>query len=395
MGEREGDRGAAAQPGSASGAAASTHNDLRPIVAVLAASAIGLSASNCLPLLLGAIVEAFSVRPWEAGLVGSVELWGVALSALLLAPWVRHVPRARLALAGAVVATVAQLLSALAESYAMLLSIRALAGLGEGTALAAGLAAVAASPDPDRLYARVALLGGLGAAALLALLPLAIAPWGYAGGYAALAVICLAASPLLRWLPGAPAATASLRGVTGRSAGYRILLGIGILAVGQGGLWAFVERIGSSLAIETNSIGRILGGAALFGLFGAAAAAGLGTRVGRSGPLAVGLCALGVGTLGLAHATSATAYAGFAFTWMLAFLFTLPYVMGSAAALDAGGRWVAAATGASTIGTALGPVLAGILATRFGYPVLGWFALGCCACAIAAIVPVVRSLDRG
>ena len=378
---------------SASGSATSTDYGLRPIAAVLAASAIGLSASNCLPLLLGAIVEAFSVRPWEAGLVGSVELGGVALAALLLAPWVRRVSRVRLALAGALLATAAQLLSALAGSYALLLSMRALAGLGEGIALAAGMAAVAASPDPDRLYARVALLGGLGAAALLALLPLAIAPWGYAGGYAALAVICLAASPLLSWLPDARGA-AGLRGVPGRGAGYRILFGIGILAVGQGGLWAFAERIGASIAIETSTIGRILGAAALFGLFGAAAAAALGTRVGRSGPLAAGLCALGIGTLGLAHASSATAYTGFAFTWMLAFLFTLPYVMGSAAALDAGGRWVAAATGASTIGTALGPVLAGLVATRFGYPVLGWFALGCAAFAIAGIVPVARSLDR-
>ena len=79
---------------------------------------------------------------------------------------------------------------------------------------------------------------------------------------------------------------------------------------------------------------------------------------------------------------------------MLAFLFTLPYVMGSAAALDTSGRWVAAATGTATIGTALGPALAGIVATRFGYPVLSWFALACTACAIAGILPLAMRLDR-
>ena len=394
MTEQDEVKTASTQATSASERTASSNAGLRPIAAVLGASAIGLSASNCMPLLLGAIVEAFSVRPWEAGLVGSVELGGVALAALLLAPWVRRVPRVRIALAGALVATGAQFLSALAESYAVLLWMRGLAGVAEGTALAAGMSAVATSPDPDRLYARVAVLGGLGAGALLALLPLAIAPWGYAGGYAALALIYLVASPLLLWLPDAPATAPGLRGIAGRSAGYRILFGIGILAVGQGGLWAFAERIGSSLAIETNTIGRILGAAALFGLLGAATSAALGTRMGRARPLVVGLCALGIGTLGLAHASSASSYAGFALTWMLAFLFTLPYVMGSAAALDAGGRWVAAATGASTIGTALGPVLAGILATRFGYPALGWFALGCTAFAIAGIVPVARTLER-
>ena len=68
--------------------------------------------------------------------------------------------------------------------------------------------------------------------------------------------------------------------------------------------------------------------------------------------------------------------------------------MAARGGLTLGGRGGAAATGASTIGTALGPGLAGLVATRFGYPVLGWFALGCAAFAIAGIVPVARSLDR-
>jgi hypothetical protein len=80
--------------------------------------------------------------------------------------------------------------------------------------------------------------------------------------------------------------------------------------------------------------------------------------------------------------------------WGLGYFVTLPYVMGTAAALDSEGRWTAAAAGVSTIGAGVAPGMAGFVVENAGYPTLGMVVLGLGSAALLLAVPVAQRIDR-
>lgn len=365
------------------------------LVSIVAATGVGLGGSTAMPQLLGALIDGRGLEASAAGLLGSLELGMVAIASLLVAPRVGRTSRLGLALGGAALAALGHLASAAADSYALLAVARLVAGCGAGLALAAGNATVAAAADPDRLYARVSVLGGLAAAVLLLLLPYAIVPLGWRGGYLALGAVCLVLAPLLRGLPAAPVTST----VRAPDAPHR-LLGLGTLAalllfsLGEGSVWSFTERIGAHTGLPLVAIGRVLGLATVVGLAGAALAAWLGTRAGRSTPLLVGVLGFAVSTFALGYVHTPTAYVVLLLGWSLSFFFALPYLMGTAAALDRRGGWTAAAAGIMTVGIGLGPAVGGTLLAVGGFAGLSWLVGGSCLAGLALVIPVTLILDR-
>ena len=80
--------------------------------------------------------------------------------------------------------------------------------------------------------------------------------------------------------------------------------------------------------------------------------------------------------------------------WSIAYLFSLPYFLGTAAALDSHGRWSAAMAGAMAVGAAIGPAAAGLLMSQWGYQGLGWLTVATGAVGLVLIIPVTLALDR-
>ncbi len=386
-----------AEAGTGTAAPPAVRDTAKLLFAVVGASAIGLAGTNALPLLLGALSEGLGLEPDAAGVVGSVELACVALASLSASTRVHRLSRRRLALVGGVLAVLGHLSSAFADQYAMLLAARALAGIGEGLALAAANAASAAAHDPERLFAKVAIVGGLGAAALLAVLPLASGGYGYRGGFGVLAGVCLASLPLLLWLPRPPGLGPLHFGTRERGHGARaapVLIAAMVLAAGEGALWAFTERIGAAIGLSGPAIGGLLAATTAAGLIGAGVATWLGTRAGRVRPLALGLLGLAASTLAVSYASDTGLYAGGLLVWGLSFFFVTPYLLGTAAALDPSGRYVAASSGMTSIGIALGPALGGLVVASASNAALGWLVCACALLALALVAPVALSLDR-
>jgi len=110
--------------------------------------------------------------------------------------------------------------------------------------------------------------------------------------------------------------------------------------------------------------------------------------------LTVGLGANVVSTWMVVIAGSSELYLAGLLAWGIAFFFALPYLLGTAAALDPLGRWTAAAAGVSAVGTAVGPGAAGLMIGDEGYPALGGFVIACGLGAAVLILPVCRAVDR-
>ena len=367
------------------------------LAATMAAFGVAITSTNALPMIVGSLVDGLSLSEASAGLLGSVELASIAITCIGLAPRMAQLSRARLALGGAVIAALAHFVSASLDNPWLIGSIRMLAGVGEGAALAAANATVAGAVDPDRFYAKITVLGAVAAAAVLASAPLIISRWSYHGAFWSLAIISTLMIPLLRRLPSAPVrqSDASTAPLPPRSLAFATLFAVLVINVGEGAVWAFTERIGSHIGLAIENIGIVLGLAGLLAMVGGAIALWLGTRFGRSGPLLVGIVAISLACLCLTNASASPLFVTGMLGWGFSLGFLLPYLMGTGAALDPLGRISAAIGGTQLIGAAIGPAIGGFCLTWSSYRVLGLFALACCALSALAIIPVSLRIDRG
>jgi predicted MFS family arabinose efflux permease len=365
---------------------------------VVAALGVGLLGFNALPVAVGALVDGAGLDEGRAGWIASLELAGMALSALVLAPRIPALSLRSVALGSAGVALAAHGVSVLADGFAPLASARFVAGLAEGAIVATGNALIASSRDPDRFAARVEILGGIAAAALLVALPAVAAAHAQRGVFTVMAGVVIAILPLLAWIPrraSAPhrAAAGGLRGRLGRRALPVLLAGF-LLTSGESAIWAFLERIGVRAGVGPTSMGLLLGTSTLVGLLGAGLAAWLGTRLGRRLPFVLGIVAQALACWFVAHSTTPGPYVAATLGYALAFFFVQPYLVGTAAFLDPQGRVVAAYAGVVLIGAGVGPGLGGVLVEWHSYPALGWQLLVASAGAVAAILPLAATLDR-
>ena len=365
----------------------------------LACVGVGFLGLNALPLIVGAMIDGLGVDASRAGVLASVEIAAMAVISLVLAPRIGALSRRAIAVPAILLVAVAHGSSALATDLFWLACVRFVAGIGEGAALAAANAAIAGSSDPERLYARVSVVGGIAAAVFLGTLPLAITAYAHEGAFLAMALVATLSLPLAAWVPAHPdrpvREVQSNRRILTAPHALAVLAGASILAVGEGAIWTFAERIGVGVGLSTGRIGLILGGATLAGISGAAAAAVLGTRFGRALPLALGLAAVAVSSLLLAHATSPAVYTGMQLGYAVGYFFVTPYVMGIAAALDAEGRVAAALGGLMLVGAGIGPAAAGVFVESSGIGAVGWLVVAAVAVTLALVIPVALALGRG
>lgn len=356
------------------------------LIGVGVSAFLSVLSLNSLPLLTGALLDHLNVNEAQAGALGTVEMLSVSLAAFVAASWAGKISCAKLALAGAVIATAGQFLTAYTGHLHALTALRIMAGAGFGFAYAAGTMAAASTVNPDRV------LGYANAIALIAVvlylpgLALIIASSGYKGAYLALGVLIICLAPVLSWLQDGTGVKATPR--TQAVAPLKPLIGllssIAFYNIGAGAVWGFSERMGLQAGFSVEETGFIIAIGAVSGMAGSLFAGWLGDQWGRKQAVVVALVASGLAYLLMAMIHSGLGYvAGINIYWA-AYMFLLPLFIGTGAVLDGGARaaTLAAATISLTIG--VGPVCGGLIATWFSYSAIGWFA--CALCALSAVL---------
>lgn len=357
----------------------------KALIGVGAGAFLGVLSLNSLPLLTGALLDHLKVNEAQAGALGTIEMLSVSLAAFVAASWAGKISYAKLALAGAVIATAGQFLSAYTGHLHALTALRIMAGAGFGFAYAAGTMAAASTLNPDRV------LGYANAIALIAVvlylpgLALIITSSGYKGAYLALGVLIICLAPVLLWLQDGTGvrATPGTQTVAPLKPLISLLSSIAFFNIGAGAVWGFSERMGLQAGFSVDETGLIIAIGAVSGMAGSLFAGWLGDKWGRKQTVVIALVASGLAYLLMAMIHSGLSYvAGINLYWA-AYMFLLPLFIGTGAVLDGGGRaaTLAAATISLTIG--VGPVCGGLIATWFSYSAIGWFA--CALCALSAV----------
>ena len=233
------------------------------------------------------------------------------------------------------------------------------------------------------------------AAVLFALPPLIISHYQYPGAALSLAAVVAILGLSAFWVPtgaqsnqdaaaqGTPATGAYLPAMAWQSLALFF-----VFLVGNIGLWAFLERIGSSLQIAPAEMGIVFAVLKLLGGVAAFFTAAVGERV---GPTRAAWWVLGTVGLGLVLLQTASAFIGFALgAWIWEFAFTCGCVFHAAsiARSDPSGRAVMLVPAVFALSSMAGPGLAGQIVAGGNYVGLLAFALA------STLLPALVNLFR-
>ncbi|MGI9288016.1 MAG: MFS transporter [Pseudomonadales bacterium] len=352
------------------------------IVAVLL-SAASVMVFNAQPVILGVASDQLGLSPGQLGMLATAEIGGIGIASVTAVFWIRRLSWRTAAMAGLCVMIAGNLLSALFDQFLPLALTRFFIGLlGEGVVFAVAIGVIGDTEDSDRAFA-FTLAGqvGFGMVGLWGF-PYLAQPWGYDGIVICLGAIALASLFLLRWVPLHGIKETVVAEASVESAPLLpVFLGLGAMFLwftGLSGVWAFIERMGIESGLAQTQVGSILALGMALGMLGALLASWVGDRYGRFWQPVVSLVAHMGLSIVLATSDSPNPYIisvlSFTFIWNIG----LPYLLGLIANADVSGRFVVLIIAAQAFGNALGPSIAGSVASAENLTMIGFTASGFC-----------------
>jgi predicted MFS family arabinose efflux permease len=365
------------------------------ILSASLASTIGGLPFNVLPVMLGSLADSFKLDAQTTGLIGSICFAGYLVGTLGAPFWMNRVNWRVLTIVSAVGTAASFALSSLVSTLELLFVVWALIGFFASTMTCLGMRILSDLPDKVRAFGtRQGVELSVTAAVLFALPPLIISEYKYPGAALSLAAVVAVLGLSAFWVPtgaqtneeaspGAAATGAYLPAAAWQSLGLFF-----IFLVGNIGLWAFLERIGSSLQIAPAEMGIVFAVLKLLGGVAAFFTAAVGERV---GPTRAAWWVVGAVGAGLILLQTASAFIGFALgAWIWEFAFTCGCVFHAAsiARSDTSGRAVMLVPAVFALSSMAGPGLAGQIVANGNY--LGLLAFALASTLLPALVNIVR-----
>jgi predicted MFS family arabinose efflux permease len=381
------------------------------VAGVFAGSGVGYLGIAGAPVVVASLIEA-GLGTQQAGDLGTIELTTLALTSTFVIPFVTRLSHRRLMICGTLIAVVGLAMSMASEGFASMALGRVLTGGGSGLAISGANAAVAARGDAERVFALIWTAGGAVTAAVTFGLPFVAADGNYPMAFGALLVLCLVALPLMRWVPHsrdagietiesaeASSGTATNEPVAPSGSIFTpnavlALAGIFIYTVAEAALWSFGYYLPVEAGVPEELVGGILSSTVLMGLAGGALAALLGSSRGRLWPIVIGSLVSVAGRWLYIYSSTTEMVFLAGLLWGLGYYFVTPYQVGLLATIDRSGRLAVAAGGATNLGFALGPGLAGRALESLDPTVFLYVVVGGTAMSLALLLPLAIKLDR-
>ena len=366
------------------------------ILSASLASTIGGLPFNVLPVMLGSLADSFKLDAQTTGLIGSICFAGYLIGTLGAPFWMNRVNWRVLTIVSAVGTACSFALSSQVSTLELLFVVWALIGFFASTMTCLGMRILSDLPNKVQAFGtRQGVELSVTAAVLFALPPLIIAEYKYPGAALSLAAVVAILGLSAFWVPTgaqtsevAGANSAPATGAYLPLAAWQSLALFFIFLVGNIGLWAFLERIGSSLQIAPAEMGIVFAVLKLLGGVAAFFTAAVGERV---GPTRAAWWVVGAVGAGLILLQTASAFVGFALgAWIWEFAFTCGCVFHAAsiARSDASGRAIMLVPAVFALSSMAGPGLAGQIVADGNYLGLMGFAL------VSTLLPALVNIFR-
>ncbi|MBS0387647.1 MAG: MFS transporter [Proteobacteria bacterium] len=363
----------------------------------------GFMYVNIMPAIVEGLQTGLHFSAAVAGRIGSANVYGAAVGALLATLLVTRWPWRRTAYALLLLLIGVDVASMFVGSSTALLAIRALHGTVGGCLVGFSFSVIARTAHPERAFGVLLVvqggLGGLGVMVLPRLVPM----FGTAALFAALALFSLATLAMVPFLAAyprrdEPATEAASRAAARVPAGL-LMLAMALLSVflfqfSNMLLFSYIIGLARHYALDPLQSATVVGVSTWIGMLGSVLVVVLGTRYGRVRMLTVALLFTALGMYVLHGSANPVIYAlanvGTGITWG----FVIAHLLGMCARCDTTGRAAALGGFASKMGLASGPFVGSLLlgADRYGL-LIDVATLVIIACTVAALLPAAR-LDR-
>ena len=370
------------------------------IVSCSAAWAVAGLSYNALPQLLEPIKAAFDRSDEVVTRMYGYELFVFAIVALAAAGPLARFSRVLVALAGGAIAVAAGIVSALTDSYSVLVVCRIMLGAGGALVGVAGTAAAASSQNPERVYAVIMIASQVALAFVPVLLErLALGPFGLDGAFYGLAIATAVLMPLFIWLLpprqseslSTTSAWTSILQAPNRAIAVITMLALFIYETGQGGIWTYLAELGRGSGVDDRLYGDSVTVITLVALSGSFLPIWIGNRFGYKWPIVIGIGLNVVSGAALSYGTKPIHFMILNVIWFGSYYFVVPYLLGLMARLDSLGRWAVAVDAMWWLGDAAGPPLAGMIVERSGFELLAAFPL---CTGVISIMFLMKALRR-
>lgn len=358
---------------------------LRGRIALVLCHCAGMMDIVALPVWVGIVlIGQYGLDPQRAGGLATLFLGAAVASSLFFAPRVHRIRGAVAAPAGFAVAAAAFLALSTTRDYGQMAALHVLGGLAVGCGLSFTHSTIGASANPHRLIAiaftalsvlAVVFLGGvpqlvnaLGGATLFVVL----------GGIMLVAALAAVAGFPTR--PATPRAEKTIAHAPLSRGVWFAMVGTSFMTLNQAMMLSFLERIGAERGFSQPQVLGVLAAIGVVNLFPAAIAAICERRLPARKVMIAGPVVQGTLALVITQSTAFAPYAVAASIYISALIFTHTFIFGFLARNDRSTRAVAATPVMAMTGSALGPIIGGVVAQNLGYASIGW------AIAVAAII---------
>lgn len=378
---------------------ASAINRKSAMVAAIWIATTGAVSFLFLPLIIGSIANSLGFASTQLGYIAAADMLGMGLMSATSIFWVRKVNWRTCALLGIGAMVIANLLSCVALSVWSMALCRLLNGLGGGAMIAIGVACQSDHKKADKVFSYFIALEMLVMSIGFIVLPQLENQWPLQGLLISIAAVVLLATPVLRWLPQRGLIREKRKPVLTGSRGHALLdvmslTGALLFFMSQGGLWAFLARMGEASGMSGGEVGSVLAASSYTGIVGALSAAFLTRRCGALGSFMIVLLgelvsmAMLFGHVDYWQFMAAVLL--FQFCWCLAW----PLLMSAFNALDCTGRLVLLLFAVAKIGYTLGPAIIGYLIDGNTYTSVIIFSMLVCSAGIGTILILLVSRKR-
>jgi predicted MFS family arabinose efflux permease len=325
----------------------------------------------------------------QAGYLTAAEMAGIACASITLTLFSHRLHWRRTLLACFLLELTGNAVSMLVRDLAPFAIVRFAVGLGSGGAISLGFALIGMTHSPERNFGWNIGLAGLYGAVVMFALPTVLGGIGF-NGFLLFFVACAAVGVyLVRFLPTTVAGELPAEGSATLTWAWKgpALSAILLYFTAQGGVWAYLFLIGTAGGLSEAQVATALTWSGIAGIFGGFTPALIGNRVGRVGPLVVGIVAGLVPMLYLKGPEAVWGYTVGVCVYNFAWNMTHPFLLATYASFDRTGRVVVYATALQTIGMAIGPAVAATLIHSGDYSPINWLAIVLFVATLAMIVP--------
>ena len=339
------------------------------IVGGISLLVIGNSPATLLPFTVGSLEEGFNLSKQSIGLVVSIELIAMAISAIFFGSFVSKLNLKKSALFGCLLVVVGYFLCSLTDSIEFLRIIRGVSGIGSGLLIACGHNVLSASVNPERSYAAFILVTSLCGASFVWIAGIAAEEGGYSLMFMIFGFITLLLAPLLFFAKKQTLLIEELdvNNSVSVTSPIVILMTLGLLffSLPSGGMWAFNERLGVEIGLLQSVIGKILSFSLLVGLLAPILVWFVGDRFGRKKPILVCLVLILFSFIYMLTSMHSIAYITGNLIWNFTYTVTVIFVLAAAAHLSPDGKLASWMNATALISQASSPVVFGwILGTQ-------------------------------